>query len=308
MDKEFFKKIITELNETNKSKNIYQKKGWEWLLSLYKESNIKANPNNDYNLSDFDGWQKVVINEKIHAIFHLNKNNTNKWIISCHGYSASKEVGAFDAWCFNELGYNIMAFDFLNHGESAEDIVTFGKKEYETLIQVIDYVNKTFNPNHIGLIGFSMGAHTVNIYGLNPKANKKNDNVKFIISDGTYYRIEEILLRILKIKYEISEDVLKHTTKELIEYYKTEYNLDLLTYNLSELMSTDNESVPTLFFHTKLDKITNYKDSQIIYDLRQPISKNDEIKIFAEGEHLEAQNKYFQEYKYIFTEFISKNK
>lgn len=304
MNQFFLDKIVKGLNKTNEHSDIYQTTGWEELLNLYKNGLQASHLNNEYDFSEFDGWQKVIIEKKIHAIYHLNKKKSKKWIISCHGYTSSKESGALGAWNFNQLGYNILAFDFLNHGESGDGLVTFGVNEVETLITIINYVKKTFKPKHIGLIGFSMGAHTVNIYGLRPDLNRKKDKVKFIVSDGTFYSMKEVLAIIGRLKFQLVDTMFRSIMGSLIEYYKTEYHVDLLQYDFNILKKQTKTTVPTLFFHTRADKITNYLDSEKIYILRHSLSKADKLHIYQNGEHLQAQNIYFKEYNKALKEFL----
>ncbi|WP_257789170.1 hypothetical protein [Spiroplasma clarkii] len=42
--------------------------------------------------------------------------------------------------------------------------------------------------------------------------------------------------------------------------------------------------------------------------MRNSLTKQDQIKIFNKGEHLQAQNEYFSEYNKILQEFLSQIK
>ena len=60
-------------------------------------------------------------------------------------------------------GFNVMMFDFRNHGESASaSPVTFGKRESSDLLSAIDYAanHEESDPERICVIGISMGANT----------------------------------------------------------------------------------------------------------------------------------------------------
>ncbi|ARU91413.1 hypothetical protein SCLARK_00782 [Spiroplasma clarkii] len=74
MNQFILEKLVSGLNKTNLHKDIYQTIGWEQLLNLYKESLTATYLDNNYEFEEFNGWEKVVVDNKLHAIVHLNKN------------------------------------------------------------------------------------------------------------------------------------------------------------------------------------------------------------------------------------------
>jgi pimeloyl-ACP methyl ester carboxylesterase len=80
-------------------------------------------------------------------------------VILVHGFKASKSgilkygVGLHDA-------FNLVAFDMRNIGRSTGDETTAGVLEQHDLRAIIDWVETTKHPAHLGILGNSLGAAT----------------------------------------------------------------------------------------------------------------------------------------------------
>lgn len=95
----------------------------------------------------------------------LPSENSNKTVIFAHGYHNNRlqeDVPAIDiAKKLNANGYNVLMFDFRSNGESEGSLTSLGQFEKEDLKGAVDYVKGLGKPGeHIGVIGFSMGAAT----------------------------------------------------------------------------------------------------------------------------------------------------
>ena len=91
--------------------------------------------------------------------------DSDKTIIFAHGYRKNRlqeDVPAMKlAMELRRNGYNILMFDFRGCGESGGDVTTIGQFEKQDLIGAVDFMKKMGRPgNHIGVVGFSMGAAT----------------------------------------------------------------------------------------------------------------------------------------------------
>jgi pimeloyl-ACP methyl ester carboxylesterase len=53
--------------------------------------------------------------------------------------------------------YNLVFFDFRNHGQSSGDVTTMGVREVRDLRAVVDWVNAAKKPTSIAMLGVSMG-------------------------------------------------------------------------------------------------------------------------------------------------------
>lgn len=56
--------------------------------------------------------------------------------------------------------YNLVLFDFRNHGQSSGDSTTFGVREVRDLQAVLDWLERTKSPSSIAVLGVSMGGAT----------------------------------------------------------------------------------------------------------------------------------------------------
>ncbi|MDH5402719.1 MAG: alpha/beta hydrolase [Candidatus Heimdallarchaeota archaeon] len=109
---------------------------------------------------DLDGFQStLIINQKGPNIQAWFTNTTNKIIIISHGHSDNS--GLMKEWYSNlfiDMGYDLLIFDFRNHGRS-DDMkpVSMGIKEAEDVAIVLNWISK-YNWNKTILFGSSMGA------------------------------------------------------------------------------------------------------------------------------------------------------
>ncbi|AHI53115.1 alpha/beta hydrolase [Spiroplasma culicicola] len=294
MNEKIMKGLIKVINSTNiDSKFLYARYKIEQILNLFTESLLTLTNNKKIICNQTSQWQNGEING-LKYIYHLNNKKTNKWIISLHGYRSSKESSALSAWMFDDLGYNILAFDFLNHGQSREGIVTLGVNELESLKTIVEEVINKFNPDQIGLIGFSMGAHTLNLFALTE--SKYKDKISFAISDSTYFDVHDVFAILLEANVPYLKVGFKKIVSNLIIQYKKDYNIDIDRYDINNLIEQKTSTFPILYIHSKKDLVTSYKDSQKFFDLRKTISSNDDILIFETGAHVQTQIEHTEEY------------
>jgi alpha-beta hydrolase superfamily lysophospholipase len=60
-----------------------------------------------------------------------------------------------------QRGYSVISYDARNHGVSSKSYTSLGQIESCDLQDVIDYSIRKYDPESIGLYGFSMGASTI---------------------------------------------------------------------------------------------------------------------------------------------------
>ncbi|QGS52144.1 alpha/beta hydrolase [Spiroplasma tabanidicola] len=298
-------KLIKVINNTKaNNKKFYEEYGWEQLLHLYQQSLVTEYELKEIDFSNFDGWEKKIINNRIHAIYHINKNNSDKWIVGCHGYSSSKESSALSTYLFDNLGYNIMVFDFINHGESIDGYVSFGVNELNALLEVLDHLINNFQVEHLGLIGFSMGAFTVNLFSVADKNYIDKYKVKFTISDSTYMFIKQVFKTILVFSNQQFQDYVESFMDKIIEKYQKDYKINVLEYDIVKLIEKNEKTVPTLFIHSKKDLVTYPKDSEALFKYRTKISKQDQILLFDTGAHVKTQLEHTSDYINAIKKFL----
>lgn len=87
---------------------------------------------------------------------------SGKVVIEDHGYGenrSSEPASLPDAKALHNAGYTVLMFDFRDEGESAGKQVSVGLYEQRDLLGAVDYAKK-LGYQHIGIIGYSMGAST----------------------------------------------------------------------------------------------------------------------------------------------------
>jgi len=89
-------------------------------------------------------------------------------------------------------GFSLIAIDFRNHGTSGEGDFTFGRDEVNDVFATIDYFHKNEGINSYGLWGFSYGATTALLFGL--EFDEQMDEVELvgIFAESPYLDLLEV--------------------------------------------------------------------------------------------------------------------
>ncbi|QEH62096.1 hypothetical protein SCHIN_v1c09010 [Spiroplasma chinense] len=299
-----FNVIVKLLNKTKENSDyLYSNFSNASILDLYVDSLKEegVDPRITSLLGEEWTYQKF---EDIGIITYLNPKKTDKWMVALHGYSSSKESSAISAWFMAEKGYNILAFDFINHGQSDEGMVSFGPNEYQNLLTALRFLHINYTPSEIGLIGFSMGAFTLNLSALINDLTFQSYNVKFGISDSPYFEIKEVLKTVLKFSTPLVYNQIKNLFADLIHEYKENFGIDILKYDVKNLIKENKKSFPILFFHSKKDLVTNYQDSMLFFEERKVLKQKDMIHIFETGAHIRSQTTHTDKYFELVDEFL----
>ncbi|WP_342258952.1 alpha/beta hydrolase [Spiroplasma endosymbiont of Dioctria linearis] len=310
MNNILIEKVISLINSRNRQNyDLYKNNGYLNLLSSYQQAIFEQTHDQEILNLDIKEFKKVEFksfdSKNIVGIYHLNKKKTKKWIIACHGFSSSKESSAIASYYFNKLGYNIFAFDFRNHGESDDAIITMGINEEKDLLRALNFVKTNFSSKEISLIGFSMGAHTVNRVAISNKIKKYN--IKFAVADSPYFETAKVLERVINtiggaFIGNFLDKILQGVYKVYNDKYKINIEADTITYKIP-LCKT---SFPILYLHSKKDKVTDYQDSEKFYNLRKVLKVKDALHIFLTGEHIRTQVLHTEMYWKLVGNFVDK--
>lgn len=104
-------------------------------------------------------------------------------VVLSHGYGDSKSGMLEDLPFFHDR-FNVVAFDYRNHNQSADSQTTQGINEQRDLVAVLDWLEATKGPEQIIVWGQSMGGHTaVNVVADDPR-------VDALILDSTHARVQ----------------------------------------------------------------------------------------------------------------------
>ncbi|MFH1368354.1 MAG: alpha/beta hydrolase [Elusimicrobiota bacterium] len=121
-------------------------------------------------------------------------------IIVCHGWGAGKSDILSSTFFLNTRGgYNLLYFDFRNHGQSGGNISTLGRYEAADVASAVDFVkkNKTSFCRKIGVFGFSMGASAAII------AAAGRPEIMAVAAESPFSSFDKIVVRFAKLFYGI---------------------------------------------------------------------------------------------------------
>lgn len=123
----------------------------------------------------------------INASIYKNEQNSNKYIIMVHGFTANQIQSLHYLRIFYDLGYNIITYDSRNHGKNKISICTMGDKESLDLNEIINDTYKRYGDSiYLGVHGVSMGGAVVLM------VLKHTQKLKFVISDCPYADLKEL--------------------------------------------------------------------------------------------------------------------
>ncbi|WP_031542597.1 alpha/beta hydrolase family protein [Mesoplasma photuris] len=283
--------LYPEINKMNKlMRNLYKKP----QLQLFVTDNLLP-----INFVTEDG--KVI-----NGLQYITNLNSKKWIIVSHWFGSHKYWSLYWAKPFIELGYNILVFDFRNHGDSEKDeVVTLGINEQKDLKAAIEWLSKNHKYDVLGLMGISMGAFvTNNLMNNSPEIIKKN-KIKFVISDSAYKSVESLLLHsnVFTKKWS-SVQRINNKIKKAVDNQLKENGID---WRESKINYEFKNMVPTLFVHGENDNVTSFGDSLETYILRKNMNINDDdIIIYNFSSHCNSLKEHY--YQNIYNWLMFENK
>ena len=232
----------------------------------------------------------------------FESGNSDKTVILAHGYQANrlqfKEKSLDMIKAFLSKGYNVLAFDFRNSGESGGKITTAGFYEKDDVLGAVQFV-KSRGSKQIFLMGFSMGASASIL------AAAENPDIKAVIADTPYSDLNELLENSLQ----------EWTTLPAVPFNKvTMLSLRVLTgidlAQVSPKNAVANLSPRSLFLiHMEGDKKIPASNSQELYNTYFKLNPGKvELWKTQGSEHLGSYEKFPQEYMDRVLKFLDNNK
>ena len=214
----------------------------QWLLT---ESNYT-----DETLTSFD-------NLNLHAYKVLNQNDSNKWVITVHGYTSECINMSSYAKNYYDIGYNVLIPDLRSHGLSEGDYIGMG---WDDRLDIIDWINTIleYNPNaEIVLHGVSMGAATVSMVS----GEDLPSNVKAIVADCGYTSVWDEFAYQLDDLFSLPEFPILNVSS-LVAKVRAGYFLG----EASTLKQVAKSKTPILFIHGDEDDFVPYYMMEELYN------------------------------------------
>lgn len=214
----------------------------QWLLT---ESNYT-----DETLTSFD-------NLNLHAYKVLNQNDSNKWVITVHGYTSEGINMSSYAKNYYDIGYNVLIPDLRSHGLSEGDYIGMG---WDDRLDIIDWINTIleYNPNaEIVLHGVSMGAATVSMVS----GEDLPSNVKAIVADCGYTSVWDEFAYQLDDLFSLPQFPILNVSS-LVSKVRAGYFLG----TASSLKQVEKSKTPILFIHGDKDDFVPYYMMEELYN------------------------------------------
>ena len=100
-------------------------------------------------------------------------------VILAHGYEGNKSTMLAHAALLHD-DYNLVLFDFRNHGQTSGEVTTQGALEQNDVREVVDWLDRRKGPQQIALMGVSMGGAAALAESI------ADDRIAAVILDSTH--------------------------------------------------------------------------------------------------------------------------
>ena len=214
----------------------------QWLLT---ESNYS-----DETINSFD-------NLKLHGYKVLNPNNSNKWVITVHGYTSEGINMSSYAKNYYDMGYNVLIPDLRSHGLSEGDYIGMG---WDDRLDIVSWINNILEDNadaEIILHGVSMGAATVSMVS----GEDLPSNVKAIVADCGYTSVWDEFAYQLDDLFSLPQFPILNVSS-LVSKVRAGYFLG----TASSLKQVEKSKTPILFIHGDKDDYVPYYMMEELYN------------------------------------------
>ena len=147
---------------------------------------------------------------------------TEATVILLHGYGGNQDEMLPVAGTLHEAGYSVFTYDQRGCGRSDGE-VTFGAREQDDLVSVVDYLvtRADVNGERLGALGFSMGGATLIL------AAAREPRIKAVVADSSWSEAKNWLRPSVKASFLHPRDRFSALSLRLAEL-RTGFDLDVL--------------------------------------------------------------------------------
>lgn len=270
----------------------------EEKLTKDKTSGENAKEDLKWFLND-SNYEDIYINSydglKLHGYKIKNKNDTNKWVITVHGYTSEGKLMSNFAKHFYEMGYNLLVPDLRGHGMSQGDYIGMGWDDRLDIISWINFLNENERDNITILHGISMGGATV----MMTSGEELPSNLKLIIEDCGYTSVWDQFAYELKVLFKLPPIPFMNVAS-LVCKIRAGYFLGAA----SSVKQLAKAKVPILFIHGDKDDFVPFYMLDKVYSAAN--CKKEKLVIKGAG-HAKAATVNPKKYWETVREFIDKN-
>ncbi|MBN1384415.1 MAG: alpha/beta fold hydrolase [Elusimicrobia bacterium] len=211
---------------------------------------------------------------------------SDKTIIVCHGWGANRaDVFPSTRFLLKE-GYNLLYFDFRNHGKSGGRVSSLGGLESYDLRAAVDFLKKEkqAESKKIGVYGISMGAAVSIITA------SQDRRIEAVVADSPFSSFNYIVVRYAKLFYKIPKYPLMPVT-----FLFTRLRLGFNPEKTSAVYSISKISPrPVFFIHGEEDMRIPVSEGKKLYELA---GEPKEFWSVPGADHMEASSINSIEYR-----------
>lgn len=219
-------------------------------------------------------------------------SNNKHYVILSHGYTSTRYGTYKYATLWKKLGYNCVVYDNRGHGANEPATITFGIKESQDLMAVIEDTYERYGRDiHIGLHGESMGS------GLQVMALAHKPKVDFIVNDCGYSEILPVLRWKVQQRFHLPgwlADVVSPICKLVYGFWFQQ---------VSPIDQLKENEIPICFVHGTNDSFTHMWHSEKMYEANKGYK---ELHLYEGAEHAECIVKDTDKYYKMLEGFVKK--
>ena len=239
-----------------------------------------------YTVPSYDGYV-------LHAEYIETDPRSKKFVLISHGYSCNRYGSYKYVYLFQKLGFNCIIYDDRGHGENKRCRCTFGIRESKDLLAMIDDAYRRFGEDiFLGLHGESMGS------GLSLMAMQYQPNVKFLVADCGYGRLQEVLCEKVQEVFHLPGFFVYPASFAC----RILYGFSLAKVSPEEALY-ENE-IPICFIHGKADKFISYSQSEKMHEINKGYS---ELHLFPGADHAQSIDSDVNRYEEVLRAFVEKS-
>ena len=257
----------------------------KWELQKPYLMGLQFPPKEVYTVKSYDGYE-------LHAEYIETDAKSKKYVIISHGYTYTRYGSYKYVYLFQKMGFNCVIYDDRGHGENKKCRCMFGIRESKDLLAMIEDTYKRFGYDILlGLHGESMGS------GLSLTALQYKPNVKFLVADCGYGRLQEVLCGKVKEVFHLP-GVFAYPASF---FCRILYGYSFTKVNPEEYLK-ENE-IPICFIHGQEDTFIPCSQSVRMHEVNKGYS---ELHIFPGAEHAQSIDTDLCRYEKVLKEFVEK--
>lgn len=271
---------------------------WGWfsssLILKVPKLSLEINPA-DFNLDFENAYFLSSDGTKISGWFIRSKKKSDKTVIVCHGWGANRSDIFPSTFNLLKRGFNLLYFDFRNHGKSGGNVSSLGKLESQDLAAAVEYLvkEKLDFSKKIGVYGISMGAAVAILTAA------KDGRISAVVADSPFSSFNYIAVRYAKLFYKIPKYPLMPLT---FLFAKMRLGFDPDDYSAVKYVSKISPRA-VFFIHGENDERIPVSEGKKLYDYA---GAPKEFWSVAGADHMESHGRNPRKYEARVGEFFIK--